>query len=179
LRKRQWLMPRLGADGTWRLELAVEMATVVAQERTRLDLLPPSLRAMILARLSKLTQPARQLVMASAVLGKAVSAQQLWQVAELGVQAGLEALEEAVKSGMLREEPAGAGRPGSYGFAYKLMRDVVYTELGAAWRYLLQQRALARRQVEGVRASGLASRSSVQAGDEAMTVFTVRPKASQ
>jgi DNA-binding SARP family transcriptional activator len=159
LREREWLVPRLGADGTWRLELAVEMATVVAQERTRRELLPPSLRAMILARLSKLTQPARQLVMASAVLGKEVSAQHLWQVAELGVQAGVEALEEAVKSGMLREEPAGPGRPGGYGFAYKLMRDVVYTELGAAWRYLLQQRALARRQVEGVKASGLASQA--------------------
>src|SRR5207253_2277725 len=27
----QWLVPRLAADGTWRLELAVEMATVVGQ----------------------------------------------------------------------------------------------------------------------------------------------------
>ena len=62
---------------------------------------------MILACLCKLTQPARQLVMASAVLGSRLSAQLLWQVAELGVQAGIEALEEAVKSGMLREEAAG------------------------------------------------------------------------
>src|SRR6266446_3538098 len=80
LREREWLVPRLGADGTWRLELAVEMATVVAQERARRELLPPSVRTMILARLSKLTQPARQLVMARAVLGKEVSAQHLWQV---------------------------------------------------------------------------------------------------
>src|SRR6266699_660210 len=32
LRERQWLVPRLAADGSWRLELAVEMATIVAQE---------------------------------------------------------------------------------------------------------------------------------------------------
>src|SRR3989442_388325 len=136
------------------------MATVVAKERARRELLPPSVRAMILARLSKLTQPARQLVMASAVLGKEASAQLLWQVAELGVQAGIEALEEAVKSGMLREEAAGgpgAGRLGGYGFSHELMREAVYTELGAARRQVLHQRALARLQVEGVKTSELAS----------------------
>src|SRR2546427_11746559 len=63
LREREWLVPRLAADGTWRLELAVEMVTVVAQERSQRELLPPSVRAMIQARLAKLTQPARQLVM--------------------------------------------------------------------------------------------------------------------
>ena len=47
--------------------------------------------------------------MASAVLGNQASAKLLWQLAELGVQAGVEALEEAVKSGLLREEEAGAG----------------------------------------------------------------------
>src|SRR5205814_2651959 len=66
LREREWLVPQLAADGTWRLELAVELATVVAQERFPRELLPPSVRAMILARLWQLTQPARQLVMASA-----------------------------------------------------------------------------------------------------------------
>jgi hypothetical protein len=158
-RDREWLVPRLGADGVFRLELVVEMATVVAQKRVGRELVPPLVRTMILARLSKLTQPARQLVMASAVLGSRVSAQLLWQVAELGVQAGLEALEEAVKSGMLREEVAGgpgAGRLGGYGFAHELMRDVVYTELGAARRQVLHQRALARLQVERVKTSKLA-----------------------
>ena len=86
-RDREWLVPRVGDDGTWRLELVVEMAPVVAQKRVGRELVPPSVRAMILARLSKLTQPARQLVMASAVLGSRVSAQLMWQVAELGVQA--------------------------------------------------------------------------------------------
>ena len=150
LRDRQWLVPRLGADGTWRLELAVEMATAVAQERVRCELLPPSVRAMIQARLSKLTRPALQVVMASAVFESQVSAPHLWQVAEL------EALEEAVKSGMLREEPAGVDRPGGYGFAHELMREVVYTELGTARRLVLHQRALALLQAEGAHASELA-----------------------
>ncbi len=181
----QWLAPRLAADGSWRLELAVEMATVVGQERSRRELLPPSVRAMIMARLAKLTQPARQLVRASAVLGNQATAKLLWQMAELGVQAGVEALEEAIKSDILREEQAGVGRPGSYRFAHELMREVVYTELGQARRLVLHQRALALLVSEGARASKLAyharvsgqaeaaSRYSVQAGDEAMAVFAV------
>src|SRR2546421_12816984 len=171
------LVPRLGADGVWRLKLDVEMAAVVVQEQSRRELLPPSVRAMIMARLAKLTQPARQLVRASAVLGNQATAKLLWQMAELGVQAGLEALEEAVKSDILREEQAGVGRPGSYRFAHELMREVVYTELGQARRLVLHQRAPALWVSEGATAAELAyhardsgrgqapSRHSVQGGD--------------
>src|SRR5437588_10421407 len=131
--------------------------------------------------------------MASAVLGTQASAPRLWYLAEVGVQAGVEALEEAEGLGILREEgavgglaggPAG-GQAGTYRFAHDLMRDVVYTELGAARRQVLHQRALARLSSEGARASELAYHAracgeaqaaygySVQAGDEAMAVFAV------
>src|SRR5439155_312321 len=65
------------------------------------------------------------------------------------------------------------------------MGEVVYTELGAARRQVLHQRALARLESEGARASELAyharasgeaeaaSRYSGQAGEEAMAVFAV------
>jgi DNA-binding SARP family transcriptional activator len=179
LREREWLVPRLGADGTWGLEPTVEMAAALAQAQSRRELLPSSVRAMIQVRLAKLSQPARRVVMASAVLGTSASARLLWQVADLGVQAGVEALEEADKSGILREEEAGgpgAGHVGSYRFTHELMREVVYTELGAARRQVLHQRALAWLQAEGARASELAYhallageaevayRSSMQAG---------------
>src|SRR5256885_2868759 len=143
LRDRQWLVPRLAADGTWWLEPTVDMAATVAQNQSRRELLPPSVRAMIQARLARLSQAARQLVMASAVLGSQATPQRLWQVAEGGVQTGVEALEAAVGSGMLREEEPGGGRLGRYRFAHDLIRDVVYTELGAARRQVLHQRALA------------------------------------
>ncbi len=147
--------------------------------------MPPSVRAMIQARLAKLAPAARRLVMASAVLGTRASAKLLWQLAELGMQDGLEALEEAVKSGILREEQAWVGRPGRYRFAHDLIRDVVYTELGATRRQVLHQRALARLASEGALASELAyhallagedesaTRYSVQAGDEALAVMAV------
>jgi tetratricopeptide (TPR) repeat protein len=185
LREREWLVPRQRADGTWGLQLVVEMAAGLAQEQSRRELLPPSVRAMIQARLAKLKPPARQLVMASAVLGTRASAQLLWQVAEVEVQAGVEALEEAVKSGILREEQTGTGRSGSYRFSHDLIRDVVYTELGTARRQVLHQRALARLSTGGAPAAELtyhallageaeaAARYSVQAGDEALAVFAV------
>jgi DNA-binding SARP family transcriptional activator/predicted ATPase len=185
LRDRQWLVPRLSADGAWRLELDVDMAAAVAQEQSGRELLPPSVRALIQARLAQLAPAARQVVMAGAVLGNQASAQRLWQVAELGVQAGVEALEEAVGSGMLREEQAGAGRPGGYRFAHELVREVVYTELGEARRQVLHQRALALLRDEGAKVCELAYHAlaageaevaygySVQAGDETMAVFAV------
>ena len=209
LRERELLVPRRGADGSWRLEPTVdiaaalaqeqshdapcpdqcgshvEMALALAQEQSQRELLPPSVRAMIQARLAKLTQPARQLVLARTVLCNQATAQWLWQVAELGVQAGVEALEEAVASGMLREEETGAGRPGRYHFTHELIRDVVYSELGEARRQVLHQRALALLQTEGAPACALAyhalasgetevaARYSVQAGDEALAVFAV------
>ncbi|HEX6551547.1 MAG TPA: AAA family ATPase [Ktedonobacteraceae bacterium] len=188
-REREWLLPQRTADGVFRLELAVEMATIVAQERSQGELVPPSVRALIQTRLAKLSQPARQLVRASAVLGTQASAKLLWQVAELGVQAGLEALEEVVTSGLLREEKAvgglGAGRTGSYRFAHDLMREVVSSELSAARRLVLHQRALVQLKREGASAAELAYHAraageseatygySVQAGMEAGAVFAV------
>jgi len=142
LREQEWLVPRLAADGTWRLKPTRELAAF-EQEGSRRALLPPSVRTLILARLASLSPVARQLVQVVAVLGTAASAPQLWQLTELGVQAGVEALEEAITRGILREEAAGVGRLGSYGFSHELMRDVVYTELGAARRQVLHQRALA------------------------------------
>jgi len=188
LREREWLVPRLGVDGAWWLEPTVDMAVALVQEQSQRELLPPSVRTMLQARLAKLSPAARRLVLASAVLCNQASAKLLWQVAELGVQAGVEALEEAVASGMLREEQAGGpgtGRPGGYHFAHELIREVVYTELGEARRQVLHQRALALLQAEGAPASelayhalasgetGAAARYSVQAGDEALAVFAV------
>jgi DNA-binding SARP family transcriptional activator/predicted ATPase len=185
LRDRQWLLPRLGTDGAWRLEPTREMAAAVAQEGSQRDLLPPSVRTLILARLAPLSRAARDLVQGVAVLGTSASAPLLWQLAELEVQAGMEALEEAVRSGILHEEATGRGRAGSYRFSHELIRDVVYTELGAARRQVLHQRALAGLESEGARAAELAyhARSSgeveaayrygVQAGVEAAAVFAV------
>jgi tetratricopeptide (TPR) repeat protein len=184
-RDRHWLIPRLRTDGCWGLEPTGEMATALVQKESRRALVPLSVRAMILARLTRLQPIARQLVQASAVLGNQATAKLLWQLAEVELQAGVEGLEEAVGSGLLREEEAGMGRPGSYRFTHDLIRDVVYTELGAARRHVLHQRALALLLTERAAAAELAYHAmasgetqaaycySMQAGDEALAVFAV------
>src|SRR5260370_3736044 len=104
------------------------MALALAQEQSQRELLPPSVRAMIQARLAKLTQPARQLVLARTVLCNQATAQWLWQAAQLGVQACVAALGEAVPSWMLREEGTRGGPPGRYHFTHELIHDLVHNE---------------------------------------------------
>jgi hypothetical protein len=108
-------------------------------------------RIQFLTRLAKLSPAARQVVMASAVLGRQTTAQQLWQVADVDVHAGIEALEEAVRSGILLEVVIGSGHLASYGFAQELMRQVVLTELGEARRQVLSQRAAGRIESEAIK----------------------------
>jgi DNA-binding SARP family transcriptional activator len=185
LRDRQWLVPQPGAEGSWRLEPTEEMVAALAREESRRELVPASVRAMIQAQLVKLSAHARRLVHAGAVLGRPASAKLLWQVAQIEAQEGVEALEEAVASGILREEEAGAEQPGNYRFVHELMRDVVYTEAGAARRIVLHQQALAALEARGARACELAYHAQaageakaaclyrVQAGDEALAVCAV------
>jgi len=142
LRDRQGLVPWRRPDGTWKLVLERERITTLTQERSRSELIPASLRALLMARLARLSPSARQLVLVSAVLGTATSAQRLWQVAELEEQAGVEALEEAIGNGFLREEEGWEDVPGRYRCTYNLVREVLYTELGAVRRRIIQQRSL-------------------------------------
>ncbi len=190
LRERELLVPQLSADGTWRLETQ-EMVAAIVQGQSWREGVPSSVRAMIKARLAKLSRSANQLVMASAMLGKEASAQCLLQVAEVGTLprkrgmvalAGGEALEEAVDSGMLREE-IGADSSDNYGFANDLIREVIYTELSQARRQVLHQRVLALFSSGGAGVSKLAyharavaevtSHPSVQIANKAMTVLAV------
>jgi predicted ATPase len=101
---------------------------------------------MIQTRMAELTPMAREIVQASAVLGYPVSAQRLRQVAGLEVQPAIHALDEAIASGLLREETDDEEVPtGSYRCAYSIIREVIYTGLSEARPRLLQQRALAQR----------------------------------
>jgi predicted ATPase len=132
------------------LEPSRDLTATFAQEQSRGELLPTSLRTQLLARLAKLSSAARQVVMASAVLGGQASAHQLWQVADVGIQIGIEALEEAVRSGILREVDSGNDQAVSYDFAHELMRQVVLLDLSEVRHQLLSQRAASRIECEAL-----------------------------
>ncbi|HEX9926247.1 MAG TPA: AAA family ATPase, partial [Anaerolineae bacterium] len=128
------LQSRLAENGVWIVEWPVE-----AQPAAPLPgLIPPSVREVILTRLHRLTPNATALLTAAAVIGRDCSFERLCQVAGLAAGEGLPALDELL-SGRLLLETDDPARP--YTFAHDKIRDVVYTEAGAARRRLYHHQA--------------------------------------
>src|SRR5207237_6929750 len=52
-RERQWLLPQLGADGSWKVEPTQDLAAALSQDQARGELGPPSVREVSLGRLAR------------------------------------------------------------------------------------------------------------------------------
>jgi DNA-binding SARP family transcriptional activator len=183
LSERGLLETRTGARGEPLLRLSRE-----AREGRILGggYLPESVRAAIRAQLSRLGGVAARLLTAGAVLGHGFTFERLIRVAELGEEEGLSALDEALAGRLVVEAHGGRVPADSYAFAHDKIRDVAYTESGAARRRVFHRRALEVLGGEGAPASDLARhalaageaeaafRHFVAAGDEAMAVFAVK-----
>ncbi len=102
---------------------------------------PSTVRAVIRARLNRLSPSALALLTAGAVLEKGLNFERLCAVANLSAEAGLPALEELLSGRLLQETPP-AGTSSAYVFTKDILREVVYTETGEARRRLFHQRAL-------------------------------------
>jgi DNA-binding SARP family transcriptional activator len=146
---------------------------------------PVGVRAVVRSRLAALSDTARQLVSAAAVIGYEVDEDLLRRVAGRTEDETLAGLEELVDRGVLRPGTAAGG----LGFTHDRIRAVAYRDTNAARRRLLHARvadALAVRVgsraeartagviAEHARLGGReeeAARWSVRAGDHARTVF--------
>jgi DNA-binding SARP family transcriptional activator len=144
-------------------------------------LLPPSVREMILARLSGLMPSGRDLLVAAAVVGRPASFEELGAVAGLDEAAALPALDAALAARLLVE--AGHERP--YVVAHDQVREVLLAEAGEARRRVFHRRALfglagtaepAELAHHALAASmpEPAFRHSLAAGEAALRVFAVR-----
>jgi len=170
------LAPRRRDNGDWALELQPS----VLEEATREGFLPAGLREVLRARLARLSPPAGTLVTAAAVLGQGCSFDVLAQVADISEQQALAALDEVLHGALLRE----AG--GTYQFAHDKIREVAYSEAGAARRQVFHRRALEVLKREGAALAELAHHAlaasidepafelSVAAGDAALRVLAAR-----
>ena len=162
-------------------------------------MMPAGVRDAVKGRVSRLNEPAKNLLAAGAVLGRSFSYEILFQVAKLDEEEGLAALDEAISSRLLREAGTGenfialdplqsvypAYGEADYGFAHDKTREVVYTEAGEARRRVLHLRALEALEEAGAPAAELARHAlaaassekafhhSLAAGDEAMSLFAV------
>jgi predicted ATPase len=98
---------------------------------------------MIQRRLVRLSFPARNLLAAGAILGQNFTFEEICQVAQLPLQDGLAALDEALPSLLLREPShQREGRGGiSYHFAHDKIREVVYAAAGDARRRVFHSQA--------------------------------------
>ena len=167
-----------GAKGAWDVAPPPE-----AQDPAALGgILPESVREAIGAQLLRLSPATSNLLAAGAVLGGGTF-EQLIRVAGMEEGEGLSALDEAMASRLLREVGPPSGDDVYYAFSHDKVRDVAYTEAGAARRRAIHRRALAMLVEEGAPATSLARHALaakmseaafgylIAAGDAAMAVF--------
>ena len=173
------LQPRRDENGVWIVDWQMK-----AQSAAPLPgLIPPGVREIILTRLHRLTPNATALLTAAAVIGRDCSFERLCQVADIPAGKGLPALDELL-AGRLLLETDDLTRP--YTFAHDKIRDVVYTEAGAARRRLYHSQAFTVLETTAAPPAELAHhalaarltesafRYSLAAGDAAMALFTIQ-----
>lgn len=101
--------------------------------------MPPSVQEMIGARLTRLSSAAQTACLAAAVLDDNFDFERLYRVAGFDENQGLEALEELLGRGLLREQRQVTIRP--YGLAHDHFRKVIYNQSGLARRRIFHRRA--------------------------------------
>jgi DNA-binding SARP family transcriptional activator/tetratricopeptide (TPR) repeat protein len=174
------LATRPGADrGSWFVTLTPE----ANNPRALRGLLPESVREAIGTQLSRLSTTASDLLVAGAVLGSEFTFQQLLRVAGMEEDKGLLALDEVLASRLIREADPTNGD--FYAFSHDKVREVIYTEAGAARRRVFHRRALTALEEEGAPAAQLAHHAAgaripetafrhlLDAADVAMAVFAI------
>jgi DNA-binding SARP family transcriptional activator len=141
LLERGGLVPRLIAGSGW----VFEPQPSILEATPPNGMLPADVRELIQRRLARLSSPARDLLVAGAVLGHDFTFEELCQVAQLAPQKGLAALDEALQCLLLRESShQREGRSGvSYHFADDKIREVIYAAAGDARRRIFHSRAYA------------------------------------
>jgi len=149
----------------------------------------PGVLDLIRGWMQRISLPAAELLAAAAVLDQEASFDKLRTVAGLEEIQMLSALDELLARGLLLESddvsPA-LVRDVAYSFSHQKLREVVYSEAGAARRRILHRRAFETLQAGAAPAAELAHhalnaglsvesfRYSLAAGNEAMGLFAAR-----
>jgi DNA-binding SARP family transcriptional activator len=138
-------------DGRWGLLLKSELLMQIPAA----ELIPTSVQEVIRMRLNQLTPLARALLVASAILEQGLTFERLCQVVRIDEQAGLQALEELLRSQLLSEVNPEEGTipAGEYSFPYEAIREIVYQEAGKTRQRLFLSQAILLLQTEKVRAA--------------------------
>ncbi len=113
--------------------------TLAQAHRAQRGALPPSIRALIRARLARLPALTQSLLNAAAVLDPPLDFEGVRQVSDMSEGDALNALDVLLRRGLLRESrDAPTGR---LDFAHEQIRHVAYAEVSEARRRVLHRRA--------------------------------------
>jgi len=134
LLERGALHPKWRTEGDWTFEVDAEHDLGQAVR------VPSTVRAVIRARLNRLSPNAFSLLATGAVLEHHLTFARLCAIANFDTEAGLPALDELVH-GRLLLEVTQSGDASAYIFGHHMIREVIYTEAGDARRRLLHRHA--------------------------------------
>lgn len=183
LLERSLFTPSPGGDGA----SSGDFAAAIVKELSVPRLFPPSVRELISLQLDRLSPAAFAFLVAASVLEQDATFERLCEVSDLSEKEGLVALDEVLRSRLMREPKQQNGQPGNeaFTFTHDMIREVVYVEAGETRTRIFHRRALQTLQDASVppaklayhaRSAGVlepAFRLSVMAGDEALSVFAL------
>jgi len=168
LRIQGLLLPPGQNSDDWSLDTRAAQASVSDLH----PLLLERLREEVQRRYHWIAPDTRTLLGAAAVLGSRASFAVLVGVAGLDDEAGLAALDEALRQRVLVEQEAGPYQEPTYMFRHDNIRDIIYTLLGAARRRVTHRRALEVLRDTDAPSVALA-RHAQQAGDVAAALTSL------
>lgn len=99
--------------------------------------LPDGIRQLIGRRLERLGLTTRRLLTIAAVMGREFRLSDMEPLVNVGEDAMLDAMDEALTAGIVTEE---VGAPGNFSFTHTLIREALYTSITAARRVRLHHR---------------------------------------
>jgi len=99
--------------------------------------LPEGIRQLIGRRLDRLGPTTRRLLTIAAVMGREFRLSVIEGLVNVGEDAVLDAMDEALAASVVTEEP---GVPGNFSFTHTLIREALYTSITAARRVRLHHR---------------------------------------
>jgi predicted ATPase/DNA-binding SARP family transcriptional activator len=103
--------------------------------------LPSGVRDLVHSRLAAVSEIGRQVLTAAAVIGRSFDFESLRVASGRGDEETVEAVEELISRGLIREVCEETDEPGSaYDFSHEKLRAVVYEEANLARRRLLHRR---------------------------------------
>lgn len=176
-------------DGKWSFFDRRELEGIIRGRSSRSMLISSRIRALIVSRLTSLSPLALEMLVSAAVLGQEFNFDHLYKVAGLEEREGLSALDELLDRKLISESQelkAGNASESFFIFSHDKIREVAYTEAGAARRRVMHRRAFDVLRATNATPAELAHhasharlvdhafRYSTAAGDEAMKLFAVR-----